>query len=219
MGAANFSKEMSGILFVGCALASFFTIQNLFFGLVVVLSVENLLFRASCRLDVQFRLVGISRILRISFSLENFLDEIKSQLLQCFCRNMRNSEIELDNVDTGIPECWWNDFGLKECCDRFTVCEYCHRFRGSPKYLSKIFECKEYRQELLGVLGHLQLGSTRGLGSISNWCVGFPCRAAEKLASVMRAFCLTGRGCLSASSQHCSNRSGVLGLFRLLSTF
>ena len=113
--------------------------------------------------------------------------------------------------------------------------------------MCKILEGKKDCQEFFCVDGHFQLGGTKGLGSISYWCESFPRTtvlivevyfsrgstsmrtaypAAEKLASVIRAICLFGKGCLSASLQHrsralfisviFSSRSGVTSTFSSL---
>ena len=107
--------------------------------------------------------------------------------------------------------------------------------------MSEFLKNKEYCQEFFRVVGHFQSGRTEGLGCISYWCESFLVEvyfssgssslrtaypAAEKLASVKRAICLFGKGCLSASSQHrsrallisvsFSNRSGVTRTFSAL---
>ena len=76
---------------------------------------------------------------------------------------MGNCEVELDNIITCIPECWWNDFRLKQLCEGFVVGEYNHRFPGSPKVMSEFREGKENYQEFLRVDGHFQLGRTKSL--------------------------------------------------------
>ena len=159
-----------------------------------------------------------------------------------FARNRRDRDIELDNIVIFIPECWWYDVRLKNLCDGFVVCKYDHRFRGSPKNVPEFLKSKSYCREFFRMEGHLQLGRTKCLGSISYWCkksflvdvyfsrgsssmrTAYP--VAEKLASVMRAFCFFGRGCLSASSQHrsrallisvnFSTKSGVTRTFMFL---
>ena len=84
----------------------FFTFPNLFFSLVVFLGIED----SETLANWTCSSIGVveisSRNLRISFSFQEISrrDKKSAAVLVVIARNMRNGEVELDNIVTSIPD-------------------------------------------------------------------------------------------------------------------